>query len=116
MDLEAPPPSPDAYVDMGPVDTSHYQGLWELRRGLQQDQQQQDDEEEELQPFLMELVSALITYTILSCSHAVVRLCSLLSEVKAFLEERARKRERERERDSCFNLLPILKFIYSIGE
>ncbi len=57
--MEAPPPSPNAYVDMGPVDTSHYQGLWELRRDLQQDQQQ-DDEEEELQPFLMELVSASI--------------------------------------------------------
>ena len=57
--MEAPPPSPDAYVDMGPVDPSHYQGLWELRRDLQQDQQQ-DDEEEEPRPFLMELVSASI--------------------------------------------------------
>ncbi len=57
-DVEAPPPSPDAYVDMGPVEPSHYQGLWEHRRGLQQEQQ--DEEEEEPQPFLMELVSSSI--------------------------------------------------------
>jgi hypothetical protein len=44
-------------VDMGPVDPSHYQGLWELRRDLQQEHQ--DEEEDEPQPFLMELVSAL---------------------------------------------------------
>ncbi len=89
-----PPPSPDAYVDMGPVGTSHYQGLWELRRGLQQEQQQQqDDEEEEPQPFLMELVSVSTLYISLSCSHTAVRLCSLCSEVRIFRRERERERE-----------------------
>ncbi len=103
MDLEAPPPSPDAYVDMGPVDTSHYQGLWELRRGLQQDQQQ-DNEEEEPQPFLMELVSTS-TYILLCFARM------LLSEVRV-----SGWKDKVQERDFCFNVLRLLKFIYSIGE
>ncbi len=70
-DVEAPPPSPDAYVDMGPVEPSHYQGLWELRQGLQQEHQQQDAEEEEPQPFLMELVSV---FNIANCSDAAPTL------------------------------------------
>jgi hypothetical protein len=72
VDLEAPPPSPNAYVDMGPVEPSHYQGLWELRQGLQQEQQQQDAEEEEPQPFLMELVSALDRCATLFLAHTLL--------------------------------------------
>jgi hypothetical protein len=106
VDLEAPPPSPDAYVDMWPVDTSHYQGLW----GLQQDQQQ-DDEEEEPQPFLMELVSASTSYITLSCPHAAVIVCSLFAEVRG-----SGWKDKEQERDFCFNVFLFLKFIYSIGE
>jgi hypothetical protein len=56
--LEAPLPSPDVYVDMGPVEPSHYQGLLELRQGLQQEQQQQDEQEEE-PAFFMDAVSTL---------------------------------------------------------
>ena len=73
VDLEAPPPSPNAYVDMGPVDPSHYQGLWELRRDLQQEHQ--DEEEDEPQPFLMELVSASI-YILLCFAHMLLSECA----------------------------------------
>ena len=62
---------------MGPVEPSHYQGLWELRRGLQQEQQNEEEEEEEQQPFVMELVSACPFYITLLCSRAATRLCSL---------------------------------------
>jgi hypothetical protein len=64
VDLEAPPPSPDAYVDMGPVEPSHYQGLWELRQGLQLEQQDEEEEEEQ-QPFDMELVNVFQYYNLL---------------------------------------------------
>jgi hypothetical protein len=111
VNLEAPPPSPDAYVDMGPVEPSHYQGLWELRQGLQQEQQQQDEEEEE-QPFFMELVNVLSYILLCFCSHVATGLCSLCPEVRTF----RREREKERERDSCYNLPQILKFICSIEE
>ena len=85
--MEAPPPSPDAYVDMGPVEPSHYQGLWELRQGLQQDQQQ-DEEEEDPQPFLMELVSAL-TYVLLCFAHMLLSECArCFSRGKSFRMER----------------------------
>jgi hypothetical protein len=77
VDLEAPPPSPDTYVDMGPVEPSHYQGLWELRRGLQQEQQNEEEEKEEQKPFVMELVSACSLFITLFCSRAAIRLCSL---------------------------------------
>jgi hypothetical protein len=68
VDLEAPPPSPDAYVDMGPVEPSHYQGLWEARQGRHQDQDLQEEEEE--QPFIMELVRVSSIYCSDFCSHA----------------------------------------------
>ncbi len=68
--MEAPPPSPDAYVDMGPVEASHYQGLWEVRRGLQQEQQQQSEEEE--QPFAMELVSISTIHVALIFAHMLL--------------------------------------------
>jgi len=73
VDLEAPPPSPDAYVDMGPVEPSHYQGLWELRRGLQLEQQDEEEEEEEQQSFVMELVSV---FNITICSDVTLMLLS----------------------------------------
>jgi hypothetical protein len=72
VDLEAPPPSPDAYVDMGPVEPSHYQGLWELRRGLQLEQQDVEEEEEQ-QSFVMELVSI---FNITICSDVTLMLLS----------------------------------------
>ena len=109
VDLEAPPPSPNAYVDMGPVDPSHYQGLWELRQGLQQDQQQ-DEEEEDPQPFLMELVSASI-YVLLCFAHVLLQDCAHCVRGKSFQD-----RGQERECTSGFNLLRTLKFICSIGE
>ena len=85
-DVEAPPPSPDAYVDMGPVEPSHYQGLWELRQGLQQEHQ--DEEEDEPQPFLMELVSAL-TYVLLCFAHMLLSECArCFSRGKSFRMER----------------------------
>jgi hypothetical protein len=85
--VEAPPPSPDAYVDMGPVEPSHYQGLWELRQGLQQDQQQ-DEEEEDPQPFLMELVSASI-YVLFCFAHMLLSECArCFSRGKSFRTER----------------------------
>ena len=94
--MEAPPPSPGSYVDMGPVDASHYQGLWELRQGLQQDQQQ-DEEEEDPQPFLMELVSAL-TYVLLCFAHMLLSECArCFSRGKSFRMEKERERVRERK-------------------
>jgi hypothetical protein len=77
---------------MGPVDTSHYQGLGELRQGRQQElQQQNEEEEEEQQPFAMELVSACSLYITLLCSHAATRLCSLCPEVRIFRIESKRE-------------------------
>ena len=111
VDLEAPPPSPDAYVDMGPVEPSHYQGLLELRQGRQQEQQQQNEEEGEEQPFAMELVSACFLYIAPFCSHAATRLCSLCLEVRLFRTESKRESE-----VPAFILLWTLKFICSIGE
>jgi hypothetical protein len=49
--MEAPPPSPDAYVAMGPVDPSHYLGLRE---------EQGDQQEEEEPTFFMDAVSIFI--------------------------------------------------------
>jgi hypothetical protein len=45
---------------MGPVEPSHYQGLWEARQGRHQDQEQQEEEEE--QSFIMELVRVSSIY------------------------------------------------------
>ena len=99
-DVEAPPPSPDAYVDMGPVDPSHYQGLWELRRDLQQEHQ--DEEEDEPQPFLMELVSAL-TYVLLCFAHMLLSECArCFSRGKSFRMEREKKCKREISASASF--------------
>jgi hypothetical protein len=46
------------------VEPSHYQGLWELRRGLQLEQQDEEEEEEQ-QPFVMDLVSAFQYHNLL---------------------------------------------------
>jgi len=107
--VEAPPPSPDAYVDMGPVEPSHYQGLWEARQGRHQDQEQQEEEEE--QSFIMELVSTCFLYITPLCSYAATRLCSLCLEVRVFRTESKRESV-----VPAFILLRTLKFICSIGE
>jgi hypothetical protein len=60
---------------MGPVEPSHYQGLWELRRGLQLEQQDVEEEEEQ-QSFVMELVSNF-DFTI--CSDVTLMLLSWCS-------------------------------------
>ena len=63
---------------MGLVEPSHYQGLWELRRGLQQEQQDEEEEEEEQQPFDMELVSV---FNIINCSdvaHTLLLSCAYM--------------------------------------
>ena len=59
-------------MDMGPVEPSHYQGLWELRRGLQLEQQEEEEEEEQ-QSFVMELVSV---FNITICSDVTLMLLS----------------------------------------
>ena len=76
---------------MGPVDASHYQGLWELRRELQQEQQQQgEEEEEEEQPFAMELVSIstyMLLWLLLTCCSLTFLIGSSGFQGKDFQEK-----------------------------
>jgi hypothetical protein len=89
---------------MGPVDPSHYQWLWELRRGLQPDQQQQEEEEEE-QPFVMDAVSTLSIHA--ACTllflYPYKQLLSQLCIGKIFRREKMK-------------LVWILKCLYNLLE